>query len=178
LAALAAGAPGADAQSAPCANADAQPGSVSNDALADALTCLVNSERENRGLRVLSMSPKLANAEGRHVRDMVENRYISHRGTDGSLPADRARRTGYLRNYKTFLIGEDLAWGQGSAGRPSVIVNAWMNSATHRRNLLDSRFRQFGAAAETGAPRGIPGDPQSSDTVTYGITFGVVKRRK
>jgi uncharacterized protein YkwD len=177
-AALATGAPAASAQGAACANADAQPGSVSSEALADALTCLVNAEREKRGLRALSRSPKLAKAERRHVEDMVENRYISHRGTDGSLAADRARRAGYLRNYKTFVVGEDLAWGQGNAGTPSVVVSAWMRSATHRRNLLDPRYRQFGAAAGTGAPTGAPGDPQSSNAATYGITFGVVKRRK
>ena len=166
----------ASAQSAACANSDAQPGSVSNAELGTAVTCLINAQRASFGVAQLTVSPKLVSAETGHVDDMLTHRYLGHRGTDGSLPAVRAQRAGFLRHYRSFAVGENLATGQTGAATPQKVVNAWMNSPTHRRNVIDPRFRQIGTVVETGSPTGVPGSALDQTAATYGVTFGVVRR--
>jgi uncharacterized protein YkwD len=176
--ALVGGGPGASAQSTSCANANAQPGSVSEAALATSVTCLINAQRASAGLVQLRPSAKLENSMRRHINDMLGNRFISHRGTDGSLPADRAREFGYIGRYKSFVVGESLAWGAAAAGTPAQVVGAWVNSPTHRRVLLDRRVRQIGSIVLTGSPVGAPGTAVDPASATYGINVGVVRKKR
>src|SRR5262249_53491717 len=71
-------------------------------------------------------SGALVAAERGHVADMLQNRFLGHRGSDGTLPAARARAARYLGGYKSFVIGENLAWGQTTAGTPSTIFSPRM----------------------------------------------------
>jgi uncharacterized protein YkwD len=48
------------------------------------------------------------------------------------------------------LLGEDLAWGTGSAAAPRAIVRAWMNSPMHRRIMLDCRYSRLGVGIAAG----------------------------
>lgn len=182
VAGLTAGAGGAAAASPyiqACPNADTVPGAASNAVLADTVACLINAVRAENGISgTLVPSASLVAAERSHVGDMLSNRFLGHRGSDGSLPALRARRAGYLRRYKSFTVGENLGWGQSTAGTPQSLVGAWLTSPTHRRNILDPRFRQIGVVVETGAPVGTPGSAFPAGAVTYGITLGVVRKRR
>jgi uncharacterized protein YkwD len=77
----------------------------------------------------------------------------------------RIKRTNYLRGARGWTLGENLAWGTGSAATPARIVSAWMHSPGHRRNILDRRYREFGIGLALGAPTGGPG-------ATYVNEFG------
>jgi uncharacterized protein YkwD len=171
------GAGTASGQASGCAGANAEAGSTPPADLAATVTCLINEERAKAGLAALTVNSKLLTAESAHVSDMLRNRYIGHLGTDGSLPFERARATGYVKKWKTYVLGEDLAWGQSTAGTPAKVVAAWMNSPTHRRNILGTAFRDIASVAGTGAPIN-PGTALDGTATTYGVMFGFVKRRK
>jgi uncharacterized protein YkwD len=102
---------------------------------------LHNQIRRDRGIRILCLHPKLQKAARAHSRDMIERIYFSHdtKGRNENF-AERIKRYGY--NYRK--VGENIAWGSGSSGAPRSIMNAWMNSPDHRRNILNRDFRQIG----------------------------------
>lgn len=132
-----------------CASADARAASVGADVHARAVRCLVNAERERRGLARLRPNRALTAAAGRHARDMVRRGFFDHRSPDGSTPATRARRAG----YPSPSVAETIAWGTGFLGTPAATVKAWMASAPHRRILVDRRVRDIGVGVALGTPR-------------------------
>lgn len=100
---------------------------------------LLNNERFRAGLSLLRLNSKLIAAAQAHSNDMARHNRLSHTGSDGSLMVDRMRRYGY--NYR--WAGENIAYGQTSA---QEIMQSWMNSAGHRQNILNPKFRDVGIA--------------------------------
>jgi uncharacterized protein YkwD len=131
--------------------------------------CLLNAERTDRGLVALALNGRLARAALGHARDMVARTYFSHESLNGATFKDRIDATGYLPNAQRWVIGENLGWGTGSLATPRAIVNAWMNSAGHRANILKPEYREIGFGT-------VVGNPQRSDGsgATYGTEFGTV----
>src|SRR5437660_11847793 len=74
--ALALTAPAASARA--CAGAAVQPASASIASAEGAALCLVNQERERRGLRPLRTNARLAAAARDHSRDLVRRGYFEH----------------------------------------------------------------------------------------------------
>ena len=68
---------------------------------------------------------------------MATHNYFDHTGTDGSTFVTRVQATGYSGS----TVGENIAWGWGT---PSSVVNAWMNSAPHKANILNCSFHATG----------------------------------
>jgi uncharacterized protein YkwD len=68
---------------------------------------------------------------------MARNDFFSHTGSDGSSPGQRISRAG----YRWWTYGENIAAGYPS---PEHVVDAWMNSAGHRANILNPDFRDIG----------------------------------
>jgi uncharacterized protein YkwD len=132
-----------------CARAAATADPATLSLASDAVLCLVNTERETRGLAPLSVSRLLSRAARRHSRDMVTRRYFSHVSPNGMSARQRIVRTGYLYRRPRGTLGETIAWG---AATPAGLVNAFMNSAGHRAMLLDRSFREIGVGLALGAP--------------------------
>jgi len=150
-----------------CANASAAPHTVSAAALRGSTLCLLNAERRRRGLRPLRRDRRLELAASRHARDMDARNYFDHTSRSGASFVDRIRRTGYLRGARRWTVGENIAWGTGSMATPSEIMEAWMDSPGHRRNILQTRFREIGVGIAQGAPaRGV------GNGATYATSFG------
>ncbi|WP_235857818.1 CAP domain-containing protein [Marimonas lutisalis] len=98
---------------------------------------MTNAYRAQAGLPPLAVSPVLeAVAEG-HGRDMVRKGFFAHRGSDGSTVARRAQR----RGYRFCVIAENIAQGQKS---PRAVMQSWIGSAGHRRNLLNRKVSEIG----------------------------------
>jgi uncharacterized protein YkwD len=136
--------------------------------LARAAVCLINNRRVARGLPRLRINHRLSRAAKWHTHDMVRRSYfghVSHRGRD---VVDRLYGAHYLGGRFSWAVGENLAWGSGSLGTPRKIVQAWMKSPGHRRNMLDRRFREIGIGV-------IASGPVRTDlpAATYTTTFGV-----
>jgi hypothetical protein len=98
---------------------------------------LVNAERSAHGLHSLNYDANLASAARDHSEDMGVQDYFSHTGLDGRTAADRITAAGY--SYSTF--GENIAGGYAT---PQAAVDAWMSSAGHRANILNSNFCDIG----------------------------------
>lgn len=149
-----------------CASTDGPAAQASAVTLANAALCLVNQERTARGLKPLKANKRLAAAAARHAQDMVAKNYFSHDSADGATFVDRIRKAGYLPARTLPSLGEDLAWGSGPLGTPREIVKGWMESAGHRANILNRKFREAGMGVAFGDPGA------GMDGVTYTVEFG------
>lgn len=150
-----------------CGASSARAGEVSRRALAASTVCLLNRERSSRGLRPLRVNRRLSAAARRHTNDMVRRRYFAHDSRSDGSSIDRIRRAGYLSGARSWMVGENLAWGSGDRSTPRNIVDAWMHSPGHRRNILTGRFREIGIGVISRAPTSV-----SSAAATYTTTFG------
>ncbi|HTU67770.1 MAG TPA: CAP domain-containing protein [Steroidobacteraceae bacterium] len=95
----------------------------------------------------LSVSSRLNDAADRHARDMLKRKFFEHRGSDGSEPRDRVKRTG----YESRLTGENIALGPQSA---EEVVAGWLASPGHCENIMEPRFRDIGVGVAAGKKRG------------------------
>ncbi|MDQ3769011.1 MAG: CAP domain-containing protein [Actinomycetota bacterium] len=138
--ALAGSAPAAAATS--CAYSDERPDDRNRERVEMASVCMVNEIRAERGLRVLGLERSLTGAAVFHSSDMNLLNYFAHLNLLGQDAGDRARAAGYSGD-----AGENLARYMGSAREA---VQMWMDSPTHRANVLDPRYRAIGV--------GIAGD--------------------
>ena len=86
----------------------------------------------------LAMNTKLRNAARGHSEDMAANNYFSHTSLDGRTFDQRIHDAGYTASG---TLGENIAAGQPS---PQSVVNSWMGSPGHCRNIMDPAFRAIG----------------------------------
>ncbi|WP_199907432.1 CAP domain-containing protein [Nocardioides terrigena] len=81
---------------------------------------------------------RLDAAADAHAVDMGTRDYFSHTSLgDGRSPGDRITAAGYT--WRTY--GENIAAGYGS---PGAVVQGWLDSAGHCRNLMNPAFTQLG----------------------------------
>ncbi|MFF4603406.1 CAP domain-containing protein [Streptomyces sp. NPDC001339] len=116
---------------------------------------LVNSERGKAGCAPLKLNTKLTKAAQDHSEDMAEHRDMSHTGSDGSAPEERITRAG----YQWSSYGENVAYGYST---PESVMEGWMTSPGHKRNILDCSFKEIGVGLAQ------PGDYWTQDFGTAG----------
>lgn len=154
------------AQAATCAGADTQPSQLTVSQARAATVCLINVERRKHGRAPLRANAGLALAGQRHARDMVKRRYFAHDSKSGANFAARIKRAGYLRGAGRAILGENLAWGNGSKATPRQIVRSWMHSPGHRANVLKPGYREVGIGVVRQLPVG------GTRGATYAAEFG------
>lgn len=102
-----------------------------------------NRERTERGLQPLHWDASLAAAALAHARHMAAQRTLSHQFAGEPDLQTRARHAGARFN----IIAENVAEGPDAG----AIQTGWMNSPSHRANLLDASLDAAGiAVAESG----------------------------
>ncbi|KAI9293135.1 SCP-like extracellular, partial [Neoconidiobolus thromboides FSU 785] len=99
---------------------------------------LVNRERENVGSRPLTYNHKLNKAAQLHSEYQAQVGRMSHSGIYGSSPFERIRNTGYRSSGEA----ENVAYNQQSV---EEVVNTWVNSPGHYRNMVNPEFTEMGA---------------------------------
>jgi uncharacterized YkwD family protein len=105
---------------------------------------LTNAERRRAGLPALQADTKLSNVAREKSRDMQQKGYFSHQSPTYGSPFDMMRDFGIT--YQS--AGENIAKGQRT---PEEVVQAWMNSEGHRKNILSGNYTHIGVGyAETG----------------------------
>lgn len=119
-----------------------------------AMRCLVNYAREQRGLRLLRSAPALNRSAARKSGDILRCDEFSHEAC-GREFTYWMERTGYVRGA-CWQAAENIAWGSGSLGSPRSIFKAWIHSPGHRRNIL-GRFKDTGIGLQVGELEGISG---------------------
>jgi uncharacterized protein YkwD len=116
--------------------------------LVQAVLNLVNQNRAASGLGPLKLSPTLTNAALWKSRHMAYFQYMQH--DDPAPPVartwyDRVLTCGYSPNAGA---GENIAYGYQT---PDAVMNAWMNSAGHRANILNASYRAIGIGVAASA---------------------------
>jgi len=112
------------------------------------IVSLTNAERAARGLPTLAIDNRLNTAAYNKCVDMFTHQYWDHTSPSGITPWYFISQAGY--NY--VYAGENLAKGFTSS---TAVVNAWMNSPSHRANILSANFQDTGVAVMTGNLSGI-----------------------
>ncbi len=98
---------------------------------------LVNAIRRESGLGELSLNWELSRVARYKSQDMADNFYFSHTSPTYGSPFQMIRAFGLT--YRT--AGENIAYGYPT---PQAVVNSWMNSEGHRKNILNPSFTQIG----------------------------------
>ncbi len=122
------------------------------------LLSITNEYRKENGLAELRLDSDLSQAASYKASDMFSKNYWAHIAPDGVTPWSFILNSGYEYLY----AGENLARGYSTA--PDV-VKAWMESPTHRANMLSKDYSDVGFAIATGTLTG-------SDTVLVVEMFG------
>ena len=103
-----------------------------------------NAKRAANGFGSYASSVRLTQAAQAKANHMIAENYWSHYSPSGVTPWYFIEQAGY--NYSR--AGENLAYGFAtSAG----VVQGWMDSPSHRANILDSGFVHVGFGIANGA---------------------------
>ncbi len=72
--------------------------------------------------------------------------------------------------YRSWAVGENLAWGSPDLGAAEA-VRLWLGSPPHRRVMLDPRWREVAVAAvhAPSAPKAFSGRPVTIVTAEFGL---------
>jgi len=93
--------------------------------------------RAQDGRGALTVSAPLTRAAAAHADDLAGSGRFSHEGSNGSSVGQRVRQQG----YKFCFVAENIAKGQGSL---QEVLEGWMASPGHRRNILAEQAVEFG----------------------------------
>ena len=110
----------------------------------------VNEARSKEGLLELATSEKLTEVAKAKVNDMVTNHYFAHTSPVGLTPWHWFETVGYDYRY----AGENLAINFITAESEQA---AWMNSPTHRKNIMNVNYQEIGVAVAAGEVNGALG---------------------
>lgn len=123
------------------------PGAAAEQSWETQVVDLINAERAKQGLQPLENDWQLARVARFKSEDMRDNNYFSHTSPTYGSPFDMMQSFGISYGY----AGENIAAGQTS---PSAVVQAWMNSAGHRANILNANYTKIGVGFAQGGSYG------------------------
>jgi uncharacterized protein YkwD len=135
-----------------CANTDVLPTGDNVDQIRAAVLCLHNQIRQQHDLPLLKDNAKLRKAAIGHSADMVDDGYFDHTTPGGTSFVDRILGVGYAKRNEAWTLGENLAWGTGDLSTATGVMQAWMNSAGHRANILKRSYKELGIGIRLGVP--------------------------
>lgn len=102
-----------------------------------------NSKRVEAGLQPVQYDEQLSKAAAAKASDMLARDYWAHVSPQGTQPWYFITAENYPYRYAGENLARDFA-------DPTSIVKAWMDSPTHRENLLNSRYQDIGVAVVDG----------------------------
>ncbi len=105
---------------------------------------LVNKERVARGLGTLKYSTDVAYVARVKSQDMIDKKYFAHESPTYGSPFKMMEKFG----LRFSAAGENIAYGQKTAAE---VMNAWMNSAGHRANILSQTYTTIGVGVAKAA---------------------------
>lgn len=108
---------------------------------------LANAERAKNGIPLLQVDPALNKFAVNKAQDMIDRAYFSHETPEGKKPWQWIDR----EEYDYVYAGENLAMDFTSA---ELIHQAFMKSPTHRKNILNPKYKNMGVAVVSGQMNG------------------------
>lgn len=115
---------------------------------AESIINLTNQQRKAANLNELKLNPQLSEAAYAKAMDMFSKNYWAHNAPDGTEPWYFIQKS----NYNYLHAGENLARDFNSAEN---IVSAWMNSPSHKANILSNKYKDIGIAVVDGYLKGV-----------------------
>jgi len=113
---------------------------------------LINQTRAQHGLSTLSSNQMLTDLARLRSNDMISRNYFSHYTPDGQNIKNIFAQYGV--SYRNF--GENLGNATpASYGSPQAFLNAWMNSPSHRDNMLKGYYTLIGVGVTYGGGRRV-----------------------
>lgn len=109
---------------------------------------LVNEERAKEGAKPLALDKDLCAVAAMHSEDMVARDFFDHINPDGASPGDRIKAYGI--SYRA--AAENIAAGQTT---PEQVMDSWMNSPGHRKNILNTAYGKIGIGIAMGGDYGV-----------------------
>ncbi len=107
-----------------------------------------NNERKKAGLGELEYNSTLSLSAQKKAEDMFKNDYWAHTSPQGKTPWTFFSSAG----YKYSIAGENLA---KDFYNTDSLIKAWMNSPTHKDNIINSKYEEIGIAVVNGTLGGI-----------------------
>lgn len=114
----------------------------SNTAYIRQIVNLVNEERAKAGLSPVTESSALSKAAYTRAQEISRN--FSHTRPNGSYFSSILQQNG----LSYISTGENIAYGQRTA---QEVMNGWMNSASHRANILNPNYTTIGVGFYQGS---------------------------
>lgn len=118
-----------------------------SDVTPGSIITLSNQARQQRKIPALKTNPLLTKAAQSKANDMIKQQYFAHVSPKGLTPWTWFKQAGYSYTY----AGENLALDFISS---EDVVAAWLNSPSHRSNLLGTKYKDVGVAVATGKING------------------------
>lgn len=131
-----------------------------SDLTVQAILNAVNEQRSIRNLLTLNSNSKLSSAAQSKSDDMQARHYFAHQDPDGKYVWDKIVAAGYSPYLQ---LGENLAIDFYDT---ESLVAAWMNSPTHRQNILNENFKDQGMGLTFG--NASAGEYSSAIANTFG----------
>lgn len=103
----------------------------------------VNAARKRAGLDPVRGNARLDRAAQGHAEDMLARGFFAHESPAGTTVRERSTAAGYV--WRT--VGENIAFGQTSV---SEVVETWLESPGHRKNILNRDFTELGIGLALG----------------------------
>jgi uncharacterized protein YkwD len=107
----------------------------------------LNAVRAKAGLSVLRPAAALDAAAASHARSMLDDGFFAHESSNGEPSWVRIAR--FYALTPDWKVGENLIWRRGRV-EAGAVVRAWLESPSHRVNLLSPVWREVGIAALAG----------------------------
>ncbi len=104
---------------------------------------LTNAERVKNGLNPLTADNNLKIASQNKAIDMISNNYFDHYSPNGKTPWYFISRANYDYSYAGENLAMDFKTSEG-------IVKAWMDSPTHRANILNYHYENIAISVING----------------------------
>lgn len=104
---------------------------------------LTNEERLGLATAPLQRNATLDAAARQKAQHMADNEYFAHFAPDGTTPWSFFKENGYVYAH----AGENLAIHFTDS---TEVVEAWMQSPAHRKNIVDAKYTEIGVGTAKG----------------------------
>ena len=107
-----------------------------------------NARRQQSGLAPLKLNPVLSQSATAKAENMFAENYWSHNSPSGKTPWDFFKAA----KYQYSVAGENLAKDFYDT---DSMMRAWMNSPTHKANIINNKYQEIGIGVVNGVLRGV-----------------------
>lgn len=100
---------------------------------------LMNAQRQASGLQSLQWDEEIVALARTHSQSMAAGKFFSHKDANGGFVDDRAAKLGI---FNWLALGENIAFMKGYDDPATIAVDKWMQSTSHKKNILSSQWRE------------------------------------